>query len=138
MQIVNGQLKLVIDATSSQDAITMQQMLATLTIYKNGVIKTNPKFYYSSAVVAGGVVTFYLTDNGGSTGNALFTNIDKESFSWWVDDASNQYQLGSYALAANKKSITLTVNKLGTVLLGIVQLISAANGVTVNLGIWGD
>lgn len=107
-------------------------------LYKSGVLKTLPKVYITSAVISGGSVVFYLTDDGTSNGIPVFNNVYKESLNWWIDDASNQYQLGGYTLSGDNKSITLNVNKLGSVLLGILQFITGANGVTVNLTVWGD
>lgn len=107
-------------------------------IYRSGTLKTSPKMYTGTAIVASGAITFYITSNGISTGSAVFSNVYKESLNWWLDDANNQYQVGGYTLSGDKKSITLTVNRLGSVLIGIIQLITAANGATLNLSVWGD
>lgn len=133
-------------SNNSDDLLATQKAVKTyvgnptnfLKVYKGGTLRTAPKFYYSSGVVSGGNVTFYLTTDGTASGSAIFASVDKESFSWWIDDNASQYQLGSYALAGDKKSITLTVNKLGTVLIGIIQFVAAANGATVNLAVWGE
>lgn len=106
-------------------------------LYKNGIIQIYPKAYVTSAVVSGGTAIFYLTDDNTASGNAMFTGVYKESLNWWIDDATFQYQIGGYTISSDKKTLTLTVNKLGTVVLGLIQLVSAANGVVVNLTIWG-
>lgn len=107
-------------------------------VWKMGIRKYSAIQYISSAIVTTGSVTFYLTDDGTSAGNAVFTNIYKESANFWVEDSTNQYQYSSFTIASNKKSITITVGRLGTVLLGILQFVTAANGVTVYLTIMGD
>lgn len=107
-------------------------------LYKSGALKVQPKAYITSGVVAGGTVVFYLTSDSTNSGDVVFNNVYKESLNWWIDDTGAQYQVGGYTLSADKKTLTLTINKLGSVLLGIIQLTSAANGVTVNLTVWGD
>lgn len=104
----------------------------------NGSQKADSQEYCASATVSSGQAVFYLTDNGASNGNAVFTNVYKESLSFWVDDSGVQYQFGSYTLAGDKKSITVAVNKLGSVVLGLINVVSAANGVTVYMRIKGD
>jgi len=104
----------------------------------NSVLKSNCKEYHTSGTVSGGTVTFYLTDDGTSGGTAIFTNIYKDSAKFWVDDALIQYQFGNYTVSGDNKSITVTINKLGTVLLGIIQFVSSADGFTVYLSIKGD
>lgn len=135
MDVINGQIKDLVAGADSTDAATMAQ---TPKVYRAGVLKTNVKMYTHTATVSSGNVSFWLTSDGTSSGTALFSNVYKESLNWWIDDASNQYQLGGYSLAGDMKSITLTVNRLGTVLIGIIQFITGANGVTVHLNIWGD
>lgn len=107
-------------------------------VWKTGTRKYTAIQYVSSATVASGAVTFYITDDGTASGNAVFTNVYKESANFWVEDSSNQYQYSGFTVAANKKSITVTVGKLGSVLLGIIQFLTAANGTTVYLTIMGD
>lgn len=40
-----------------------------------GVLKPNSFVYYSKANTVSGTVTFYLTDDGTSSGNAVFTDV---------------------------------------------------------------
>lgn len=102
----------------------------------NGVKKTMVIEYASSAVVASGQAVFYLTDNGASNGSAVFTEVYKESVSFWVDDATGQYQYGAYTLSGDKKSITVNVRQLG-VALGLLTFTTQPNGTTVYLRVKG-
>lgn len=107
-------------------------------IYQSGVRKTNVIQIVRSAVVASGIATFYLTDNNLVSGNALFSSaVFKESANFWIDDSTSQYQMGGYTLSADRKTLTLTVNKIG-LSLGIIIFTSAANGTTINLSILGN
>lgn len=51
--------------------------------------------------------------------------------------ASSNYQIVSIVLAGDKKSIAVTVNQLGSVVLGLVNVTSAAAGVEVRAAVWG-
>ncbi len=135
MRFDNGQIKDMNAGTETTDGASWGQ---SAKFYRSGALKLGPKMYSNSAVVSGGNITFYLTDNGLASGNPIFTNVYKETMNWWIDDANNQYQLGGYILSGDLKSITLNVNRLGSVLLGIIQFIGAANGATVHLVVWGD
>lgn len=104
----------------------------------NGVKKSYVKEYFATATVSNGTAVFYLTDDGTANGNAIFTNIYTESSNFLTLDLGNQYQFGNVVVAANKKSITVSVNRLGTIILGVIQFITAANGQTVYLQVKGD
>lgn len=106
-------------------------------VYQGSTQKTNPKMVCKQATVASGVAVFYLTDNALVGGNALFTNVYQESLEFQVNDASNQYQ---YGWSLSGKTLTVTVNKIGTanLITGILGFPSAANGTTVNMSVWGD
>lgn len=106
-------------------------------LYKSGVLKTPVRMYTGSATVSSGNAIFYLTDDGTSGGNAIFNNVYQESFNWTINDATNSFQVGSYTLAGNKKSITVAVNRIG-LSLGLIIFTSAANGTTVYFTVWGD
>lgn len=105
-------------------------------LWLNGVQQSNVKEVDTSAVVSGGTAVFYLTDNGLSTGNALFTTVFQQSLNVLVNDATNQYQFGGYTVSSDKKTLTLTINKIG-LSVGILVFTSAANGVTIYLQIKG-
>lgn len=138
MKNLNSQLKEIIGGTETNDAVTLVQMNSIPRIWVNGVQKTGVKGCYTSATVSSGTVIFNLTTDGTTNGAAIFNNVYQASMNWWVNDATVQYQVGGYTISGNKKQLTLTMNKLGTVLLGIIQTVAAANGVTVYLSIYGD
>lgn len=99
---------------------------------------------FGSASVATGVATFYLTADGTSTGTALFPNsVITNSVSVTPNDAISLYGF-SWVFSNSNKTLTVTVNKSSATgviaLLGINILgapISAANGTTVKLTVWG-
>lgn len=111
---------------------------AATDVYVNGTKYSNCKRVAFSKAVSGGTVVVYLTDDGTVNGNALFTNnVFPQFLNPWVNDAVNSYQFGGYTLSSDKKTLTLTVNKIG-LSIGVLVFTSAANGVTVNLSIVGN
>lgn len=93
---------------------------------------------FKSGTVASGTVAFHLTDDGLSTGNALFPNgIIDESVNAYVSDAAASYQM-SHAWSNGNKTLTVTVNKLTTsnILSGILGQ-AQANTAVVRLQVWG-
>lgn len=147
----------IADASQNTNAVTLQQMNSTMTnyrpFYRSGTLKTGVKEFITSGTCSSGSVTFYLTDNGASNGNAIFTNVYKESANFWIEDANNAYQFSSYSLSGDKKTLTLGITRLGTsagtallnliggtlsVLTGITFGNAATNGTTVYLAIKGD
>lgn len=104
----------------------------------SGVLKLNSFVYYSKATTTSGTVTFYLTNDGTSSGTAVFNNIYADSIAISPYGASAVYQISAPIIAGNKKSITATVNQVTSVLVGLLQITSATNGVTCNLLVLGD
>lgn len=107
-------------------------------IWVSGVHKITVKEADLSAVVSGGLAVFYLTDDGTSGGNVIFNNVYLQSINLLAASASNSFMYSNLTLSGDNKSLTVTVNQLGTILLGIIQIVSAANGVVVYLQIKGD
>lgn len=103
------------------------------TTQKNAVLPV-----FKSAVVASGVAVFHLTDDGLSTGNALFAEILQDSIQPIVNDATASYQM-SWALSNSNKTLTVTCNKYTTasLLTGILGQSAAPNGTAVKLTVWG-
>lgn len=138
----NGQWKNLVDPVDAQDAMTMNTAQTTVAgiprVWVNGVHKSSVWEYYSSAAVSSGNVVFNLTDDGTSSGSAVFTNVYLESLNLIIYSATIQYQFSNPTVSANKKTLTVTVGAIGTVILGIVQFIAAANGITVYAQVKGD
>lgn len=107
-------------------------------VWVNGVQKTSLTRYISSAVVSGGVATFYLTTTGDSSGEAVFTDVHTGTATMFVNDSTSSYTYGGMTVSEDKKSVTVNVSRLGSVLLGIIQIVTAANGTTVWLSIYGE
>jgi hypothetical protein len=152
----NAKLKNVADPTDQYDGMNNNQAqiaIASLPrYYKSGTRKNNVWMYDTSATVSSGTATFWLTTNGTSTGTAVLTNIYTESANFTVFDGSNLYNYSNFTIAADKKSLTVTVNKqaftsssglinlLGGVLNFLTGVVfnSAANGTVIYLQIKGD
>lgn len=157
MKVENGQIKNLVDPTDPQDGMTLNHatnLAASLPrTYQTGTQRANVWNYVSSATVSNGVAVFNLTHNGLSGGNAVFpAAVFKESAKFWVDDANNAYVFGGYTLASDRKTLTVTVNRLATTNAnGLINLLgslvsfvtgivftSAANGTVVHLSVLGN
>lgn len=107
--------------------------------YQGTTAKAGAFPIFKSATVASGVAVFHLTNDGLSTGTALFPNGPFiESVSPIVNDATSSYQMG-WALSNSNKTLTVTTNNFTTanILTGLLGQ-TAANGKVVNLTIWGN
>lgn len=93
----------------------------------------------TSSTVSSGVAVFYLTADGTSTGTALFTQVYLNSVQLAVNDATASYQMG-WAFTNSNKTLTVTVNKLGTanILTGVLGQTTAPNGTVVTLRVEGN
>lgn len=128
-------------------ATTNSLTIAATDIYFNGItpksnegttLRMGMKSYFGHATVASGVAVFQLTDDGLSTGNAIFPNgIIADSVNPTVSDATASYQM-SWALSNGNKTLTVTTNKLTTanILTGLLGQ-TAANGAVLKIGVWG-
>lgn len=93
---------------------------------------------YKNATVSAGVAVFNLTDDGLSTGTALFSNeVYTDSVNVAVSDATASYQM-SWVFSNSNKTLTVTANKLTTanILTGLLGQ-AAANGAVVKLVVEG-
>lgn len=98
-------------------------------------LRSIPVELTGSATVSSGTIVFQLTDNGLSTGNALFPNaIDYVKAEVSNSTASFNY---AYALTNSNKTLTITVNQV-TVALGLLTFNAAANGVNVSIFVKGN
>lgn len=107
--------------------------------YVSGVLKQDSFIYASKAVTAGGSggVTFWITDDGTSGGNAVFTNVYTDSVSIGGYGTGGQYQASGLTVAGDKKSITATISQLVPVLV-VTFSAGAANGIECRLYVMGD
>ncbi len=93
---------------------------------------------FKTATVASGVAVIHLTNDGLSTGTALFpTGPIADSVNVSISDATASYQM-SWAFTNSNKTITITANKLTTanILTGLLGQVSA-NGSVLKLQIAG-
>lgn len=106
---------------------------ANLTCYVEGVKKTASKaLTRSSIITTAGVAVFNLTD---SSNNAIFTNPYIQSVDLWAPGASATYSFDTPVISADKKTLTVNVNKLGTTSKNVLtnllgNLISVVTGIT--------
>lgn len=115
--------------------------------FSSGTEKPGDYPYISSAAVAGGagVVRFYLTTDGTSSGAAIFSEIDADSVQVQVWNSTNSYIPASVTVDTNKKYIDVTMKQLTFTsgLAGILNvltgasLVSAPNGTTVKCVVFG-
>lgn len=101
--------------------------------------ESSTKFIATTAITSSGMATFYLTDNGTSTGNALCTTtVFTPTINIDVNDAANSYRASSI-VSSDLKSLKATVNQAsGVTLLGITVLgglTPAPNGTVVQLNL---
>ena len=104
----------------------------------DGNLKNDVKSCAVTATVASGQAVFNLTQGNTPTGTAIFKNVYLNTIQLGIPDITNVYLFGGIQLSEDKKTLTVQVRRLGTVLLGIIQVINAANGIVPRLVIWGD
>ena len=104
-------------------------------VWLNGTRKSLVKKVAVSGTVSGGagVVTFNLTD---SSGNAILSNVYKETANIWLDNQAS-FNWSSWTLAADKKSVSVKISQPIVSALVIIYA-NAANGTTVYLSVEGD
>lgn len=104
----------------------------------SGILNIGAFPYLSKTTTSSGSATFWLTDTGDSSGSAVFSNIYADSIAVVVYGNAANYQPYNPVVAGDKKSVTINVNQTTSVLLGLLQLVSASNGVDVRLLVVGD
>lgn len=112
------------------------------TYYHNGSLKSDVKVMTFTATVSGsGNATVYLTDNGISGGNAVFSDV--YSVTPFVNDASDNYCY-QYSLSGDKKTLTVNAKSSSAVnvaLLGLSLLgapMNVPNGTTIHILVVGN
>lgn len=90
---------------------------------------------FTATTNASGIATIYITNDGTSSGTAAFSTIVAQSISPLAVGAASNYQIANAVISG--KTLTVTVNQLGSVVLGLVNVTSAAAGVTIQGTLWG-
>lgn len=106
--------------------------------YEGTTLRSGAFPIFKTGTVSSGTAVFHLTDDGLSTGNALFANgVIQDSVNLTVNDATASYQM-SWAFSNGNKTLTITANKLTTanILTGILGQ-GQANSAVIKLQIWG-
>lgn len=105
----------------------------------SGVLKNDSFIYNSKAITAGGsgLVTFWITDDGTSGGNAVFTNVYADSAAINGYGTGGQYQASGITVAGDKRSVTATMSSLVPILV-VTFSSTAANGIECRLYVMGD
>lgn len=136
---LTGKPSLATVATSgSYNDLANKPSIPTVQAYEGTTQRLNSFPIFKSVTVASGVAIFNLTNDGTSTGTALFPNgVITDSVNVTVSDATASYQM-SWAFSNSNKTLTVTANKLTTanILTGILGQ-SSANGAVVKLQAWG-
>lgn len=121
---------------------TNQRAQAAAKMISGVTVKTGAFPVVKKATVASGNAVFHLTDDGTSTGAALFPNgVDLDSVQLCAVDGTAPCSYGAPALSNSNKTLTVAVNKaVGVTVLGITVLGSptAANGTEVRLLAFGN
>jgi hypothetical protein len=108
-----------------------------------GITKhTNCVPYFGSGAVASGVLAFNMTVDGTSTGASIFpTNVIAGSIQVFCNDNAVPYP-ASVALSNSNKTLTASINKVGSSFLSLLGLNvltapAVANGTTCNIQAMG-
>lgn len=104
----------------------------------SGVLRVGSFPYFSTAVTSGGIVTFYITDSGLIGGGPVYSSIYVDSITISPYGSAALYQVSGITVAGDRKSISATVNQVTSVLVGLLQVTGASNGISCNLLVLGD
>lgn len=119
---------------STWTLIPNQAELATMSrkaIVNGSAVMGVTPYLCKTTTTTGGAATLWLTDNGTSTGNAVFSSIYPEGIAINAYGTGNNYQVYNVTVSADKKSITCNVNQMAGAILGLVNVTSAAVGIDV-------
>lgn len=115
----------------TQDAVNTSIKQNRRKAYVNGQMVNGIIPYLCKATVTNGAATLWLTDDGTSTGNAVFTSIYPEGIVINAYGTGNNYQVYNVTVSNDLKKVTVNVNQMAGAILGLVNVTSAANGVDV-------
>lgn len=128
----SGKLYLASPTISALSALTT----SPVSVYNSATLLIQPKVLIKSGTVSAGTAVFYLTLDGTSGGTAMFANVYGVNVDVNASDAAYGY---SWALSNANRTLTVSVVKPGTLLaLGLLPYVSAANGVNINVRVFGN
>jgi len=116
---------------ATQEAVNISIKQNRRKAYVNGVMVNGIIPYLTKATTSAGAATLWLTDDGTSTGNAVFTTIYPEGIVISAYGTGNNYQVYNVVVSSDLKKITCNVNQMAGAILGLVNVTSAANGVDI-------
>lgn len=130
-------------SAATQSALDLKQNL--IQVYDGTTLRLNPIWYINSATTnASGVAVFQLTNDGTSTGTAIFPNgVLIKSVSPTPNDSTTFFGYSWGALTNSGKTLSITVTKSATPLLSLLGInilgapIAAVSGVSVNVVVMG-
>lgn len=145
MILENGQLKNVVDPVDMQDGMTMNSAMSTAAgiprVYVDSVQQTNVWSCKMHTNTSGGNAVFYLTKDGTSSGIAIFpNNVFLSSLNVITYSSVALYQSSAPTLSNSNKTLTVGINQMTGVSLlnGLINLVTASNGITVYMQIEGN
>lgn len=107
-------------------------------IWVNGVERLGAFIYSTKAVSSSGSATFWLTSDGASTGTAIFSNIYSDTISVNAYGANGNYQCHTFSVAGDRKSITVGISQITTVLGLLTFNSTAGSGLDCRIYVVGD
>lgn len=104
----------------------------------SGVQKDDSYVYVAKATSTSGSATFYITNNGTSSGSAVFNNVYSDSIAVIVYGGSGNYQTYAPTVSDDKKSVTVSISQTTTILGVLTFNGTAAAGLDCRLYVMGD
>lgn len=118
---------------------TTARTRAAVRVYSDTTLLSGAFQVSKSGTINSGSIAFHYTDNGLSTGNAIFPNgPDKKSVMYAVNDSAASHQ-AAWAWSNGDKTLTFTVNRYSTanLLSGVLGQV-ASNGQVLNATVTGN
>lgn len=133
--MVDDSSKVLTSHSAYQGDVQVQGLIGKLQT-SAGVVYGAWPYPFTATTNASGVATVYLTSDGTSTGTVAFTTVYLMSASPAGIGAGN-YNSTVIAVSGDKKTLTITMNQITTVLGLLTASTTAAAGVVVQGTIWG-
>ena len=119
------------DKLATQKAVDTSIRANRRKAYVNGAMVNGIIPYLAKATVTSGSATLWLTTDGTSTGDAVFTTIYPEGIVINAYGSGNNYQVYNVVISGDLKKVTCSVNQMAGAILGLVNVTTAANGIDV-------